>query len=53
MRLTLGWAVGIGVVLLAAVAVVSVPPYGDFGSPSPGWPRDVKCPSKAHFAQPF
>jgi len=31
----LGWAVGIGVVLLAAFAAVSVPPYGDLG-PSPG-----------------
>ena len=31
----LGWAVGIGVVLLTAFAAVNVPPYGGLG-PSPG-----------------
>ena len=31
----LGWAVGIGVVVLAAFAAVDVPPCGDLG-PSPG-----------------
>jgi len=33
--LILGWAVGIGVVGLAAFAAVNVPPYGDLGT-SPG-----------------
>lgn len=31
----LGWTVGLGVVLLAAIAAVNVPPYGDLGT-SPG-----------------